>query len=552
MNEEKVTSLGQQEPETEQKAGFKQSRRHFLKLLGGGIAVSFVLQDAFALLSDTPTSALAQKATSKQIGGWLHISEDDIITVYTGKVEVGQNIRTSLAQVVAEELRVPVSSIKMVMGDTDLVPYDAGTFGSRSTPSMGPQLRKAAATARTMLLGLAAAEWKTDKSSLRIADGKIINTKNNNSLSFGQLTKGKELLEAVVEDAALTPTEQWKIAGTSVPKVNGREIITGKHTYVSDMKIPGMLQGKILRAPAYGATLGAVDLAAAKAIPGVVVVQDGNFVGVAAPDRATAAKAIAALQPAWETKPQPSRAEIFDYLKKNASTPRSGGRGSSEKGSIAEGMAAAAKTLTSTYNIDYIAHAPMEPRAALAHWENGKLTVWTGTQRPFGVQDDLAKDFGIDKENVRVIMPDTGSAYGGKHSGEAAHEAARLAKAAQKPVKLTWTREEEFTWAYFRPAGVIEVSSGVKADGTLTAWEFHNYNSGPAGIETPYTVPNQQIQYHPVDSPLKQGSYRGLASTANIFVLESQMDDLAQLVNMDPLAFRLKNLQEPRLRAVFE
>ncbi len=433
MMEEIKRIAGQQE---QQQLAVNQSRRKFLKLLGGGIAVSFVLQDAFALLSDTDAPTPAQKATSKQVGGWLHIGEDDVITVYTGKVEVGQNIRTSLAQVVAEELRVPVQSIKMVMGDTDLVPYDAGTFGSRSTPSMGPQLRRAAATARAMLLDQAAQHWKADKNSLSIADGKIINTRNNESLSFGQLTKGKALLEAVAEDAALTPTEQWKIAGTSVPKVNGHDIITGRHTFVSDLKLPGMLHGKILRAPAFGASLTQADVAAAKAMPGVVVVQEGNFVGVAAPDRAAAEKAIAAIKPIWQTTPQPSRAEIFDYLKQNASTPRSGGRGSISQGSIDAGLAAD-KTLKATYHIDYIAHAPMEPRAALAQWENGKLTVWTGTQRPFGVQDDLARAFKLDKEQVRVIMPDTGSAYGGKHSGEAALEAARLAKAAQKPVKLT-------------------------------------------------------------------------------------------------------------------
>ncbi|GAB3528225.1 xanthine dehydrogenase family protein molybdopterin-binding subunit [Pontibacter brevis] len=530
---------------------FSNSRRRFFKLLGGGIAVTFVLQDAFALLPGTEDATVLRKASSGEVGAWLHIGENDIITVYTGKVEVGQNIRTSLAQVVAEELHVPISSINMVMGDTDLTPYDAGTFGSRSTPGMGPQLRKAAATARTMLLDMAAQQWKADKSDLRIKDGKIIHTKNNKSLRFGQLTKGKQLLKEMSDNIALTPADQWKIAGTSVPKVNGRDLITGRHKYVSDLKEPGMLYGKVLRAPAYGASLASVDLSAAKAMPGVVVVHEDEFVGVAAPDTESAAKAIKAIQVHWKKTEQPSRNNIFEYLKQNASDGR-GGRGSSDKGDVRQGVAAADKKLEATYNVDYIAHAPMEPRAAVAKWKNGKLTVWTGTQRPFGVQDELANAFGVPKEKVRVIMPDTGSAYGGKHSGEAALEAARLAKAAQKPVKLTWTREEEFTWAYFRPAGVIEVSSGVKNDGTLTSWEFHNYNSGPSGIRTPYEVPHQQIQYHPVDSPLKQGSYRGLASTANIFVLESQMDDLAALVNMDPLEFRLKNLQEPRLKAVFE
>ncbi|WP_114782786.1 xanthine dehydrogenase family protein molybdopterin-binding subunit [Botryobacter ruber] len=554
MKEEifEVTKL--QEPEAEQQRAFSNSRRRFLKLFGGGIAVAFVLQDVSAFVPGPAEPVLLRAADSKEVGGWLHIGQDDVITVFTGKVEVGQNIRTSLAQVVAEELRVPVNSIKMVMGDTDLVPYDAGTFGSRTTPQMGPQLRRAAATARGMLLDMAAQEWKTAKSTLKLADGKVVHSKNKKALSYGQLTRGKELQQAVVNDVALTPVEEWKVAGTSVPKVNGRDIITGRHKYVSDMKLPGMLYGKILRPPAYGATVTSADVSAARAIPGVVVVHEKDFIGVAAPNRATVAKAADAVKVQWSAAPQqPSRSGIFSYLKKNVYNSGSrGGRGNTVKGSVMDGMAAAAKTLQETYHIDYIAHAPMEPRAALAHWENGKLTVWTGTQRPFGVQEELAKEFTISKENVRVIMPDTGSAYGGKHSGEAAIEAARLAKAAQKPVKLTWTREEEFIWAYFRPAGVIEASSGVKNDGTLTSWEFHNYNSGPAGIRTPYEVPNQLIQYHPVESPLRQGSYRGLASTANIFVLESQMDDMAALVGMDPLAFRLKNLQDARLKAAFE
>jgi nicotinate dehydrogenase subunit B len=158
----------------------------------------------------------------------------------------------------------------------------------------------------------------------------------------------------------------------------------------------------------------------------------------------------------------------------------------------------------------------------------------------------------LSPQQVRVIVPDTGSAYGGKHTGETAIEAARLAKAAGKPVKVAWTREEEFTWAYFRPAGVIDAKGGVRADGAIVAWEFDNYNSGPSAIRTPYDVPNQRIQFHSLESPLRQGSYRGLAATANHFARESHMDDLAHSVNMDPLEFRLKNLTDSRLRAVFE
>ena len=286
------------------------------------------------------------------------------------------------------------------------------------------------------------------------------------------------------------------------------------------------------------------------------MVRDGEFVGVAAPDPQTAERALAAIHAEWKPgPPQPSNKEIFTYLKTNPQTGGrggGGGRGQSGTGPIADGLAAADHKLDATYTVEYIAHAPLEPRAAVASWENGELTVWTGTQRPFGVRTELAQAFHISEDKVRVQMPDMGSGYGGKHTGECAVEAARLAKAAGKPVKLVWTREEEFTWAYFRPAGVIDIRSGVKADGTLTAWEFHNYNSGPSAIETPYVVPNQTTPFHPINSPLRQGSYRGLAATANLFARESHMDDLAALVKMDPLAFRLKNLQDERIIAVLQ
>jgi isoquinoline 1-oxidoreductase len=202
--------------------------------------------------------------------------------------------------------------------------------------------------------------------------------------------------------------------------------------------------------------------------------------------------------------------------------------------------------------VAYIAHAPLEPRAALAQWSGDQLTVWTGTQRPFGVRTELASAFHIPEDQVRVLMPDMGSGYGGKHTGETAVEAARLARAAKRPVKVTWTREEEFTWAYFRPAGVIEITSGMSADGTVTAWEYHNYNSGTAGIRTYYDIANQKIEFHPSRSPLRQGSYRGLAATANHFARESHMDELAHLAGMDSLEFRLHNLKDERLKAVYE
>jgi isoquinoline 1-oxidoreductase len=328
-------------------------------------------------------------------------------------------------------------------------------------------------------------------------------------------------------------------------------MVTGRHRYTSDLTRPGMLYGKVLRPPAFGATPAALDTSAAEKLAGVAVVRDGDFVGVAAPTLPLAERTLAAIRTEWKMPPEPapSSKELFDTLR--APAGGDGGRGDFSRGSISEGLAAALHRLESTYTVAFIAHAPLEPRAALAEWgEDGRLTVWTGTQRPFGARAELAAAFGIPEERVRVIVPDTGSGYGGKHTGEAAIEAARLAKAAGKPVKLVWTREEEFTWAYFRPAGVITIRSGVTADGAITAWEFHNYNSGAAAIRPLYEIPHQHVAFHAAPSPLRQGSYRALAATANHFARETHLDELAHTLGMDPLAFRLANLRDERLRAV--
>jgi isoquinoline 1-oxidoreductase len=540
---------------------FAFDRREFMKVFGGGIALIIPLSNAFAQEGQSQGGESGRGTTNQrtpnEIGAWIHIDEDGGVGVYTGKVEMGQNIRTSLAQAVAEELRVPVSMVRLVMGDTDLTPYDAGTFGSRTTPTMAPQLRKAAAAAREVLIDLAAQQWNVDRGSVRIVNARFVNHDTTKSLTFADVAKGQRLVKAIPGDVATTPAKEWTIAGTSVPKVNGRDLVTGKHQYSTDVKLPGMLYGKVVRPAGFNATLVSADTKSAEAMPGVTVVRDGNFIGVAAPDQLTATRAANAIAVDWKAPGQPSNAELFDLLRKPAA--ERGGRGgegrgggSRPQGSIADGLAAADKKLEQTYTVAYIAHTPLEPRAAVAEWKGEKLTVWTGTQRPFGVRGELAEAFRISEEKVRVIVPDTGSGYGGKHTGECAIEAARLARASGKPVKLVWTREEEFTWAYFRPAGVIDIKSGVKNDGTITAWEFHNYNSGGSGIQIKYDIPNQTIQFHASQSPLRQGSYRGLAATANHFARETHIDELAHSLNMDPLAFRLKNIKDERLRAVLE
>lgn len=525
---------------------FEMERRDFFRLMGSGLLILSVMGEAAGIQeSGRPNRG---EDLPRNISSWLHIGEGGAVTVYTGKVEMGQNIRTSLTQAVAEELRVAPGGIHLVMGDTALTPFDMGTFGSRTTPTMSPQLRKASAAARNVLVDLAAKRWGADRTRLVAAGGKLSDPGTGRTITYAELLQGQQIAETIPAEDPLSLASQWTVMGKSLPKVDGRAFVTGEHRYTSDLKLPGMWHGKVLRPSAFGATLASLDTQAAQSMPDTAVVHDGNFVGVAASSEEAASKAISAIRAEWKSSPQSSSRTLFADLKQSAGAEED----AHVVGSMEEGLRAADQQLSQTYTIAYIAHAPLEPRAAVAEWKDGKLNVWTGTQRPFAVRDELAEAFRMPHDSVRVRVPDTGSAYGGKHTGEAAVEAARLARAARRPVKLVWAREEEFTWAYFRPAGVIEIRGGVRRDGVVTAWEFHNYNSGGAGIGTPYAVANQHIAFHPAKSPLRQGSYRALAATANHFGRESCMDELAHLVRMDPLEFRLKNLQDGRLKAVFQ
>jgi CO/xanthine dehydrogenase Mo-binding subunit len=532
----------------------EQDRREFFRIAGAGVIVALLMGN------DLGAQPPRGGAGPREIGAWIHIGEDSTVRVYTGKVEIGQNIRTSLTQVVAEELHCPTKSIRMVMADTAQVPFDAGTFGSGTTPRMASQLRRAAAAARETLIDLAAERSKVERGTLAAAEAKVSGSGGKPSFTFGELTKGQKLMKVIAADVATAPAKSWTVAGTSVEKVDGRGFVTGAHQYASDVRRPGMRFGKVLRAPALRSKLVSVETKAAEAKPDITVVHDGDFVGVVGPTEQAADEALGLIKAEWKTPSQVSAKDLFKHLKESRGVAGKrggggggfGGQGGGAQGSIDAGLKAADKMVQATHTIAYIAHVPLEPRAAVAEWDRDKLTIWTGTQRPFGVRGDVARALGINESNVRVIVPDMGSGYGGKHTIDTPVEAARLAKAAGKPVKVVWTREEEFTWAYFRPAGVIEVKAGAAKDGTLTAWEFVNYNSGGSAIRTPYAVSNVRTEFLSSDAPLKQGSYRALAATANCFARESVMDELAHAVGVDPLEFRLKNLKEPRLRAVLE
>jgi CO/xanthine dehydrogenase Mo-binding subunit len=525
------------------------SRRTFVQMLGAGL-----------LITVTEGVAIGQRrrggGRSIAVAARVHINTDGTINVMTGKVEEGQGARAELTQAAAEELRIDVDKIRLLMADSDLTPDDGRTAGSRTTPSTVPAVRQGAATARELLRRLAAEQWKVDAGALEVKRGIITNRKTKKTISYADLAKSQNIAEAFKEnvssDIDLTPVEQWEAMGTSVPRPNCRDIVTGAHKYPSDIVRPNMLYGKILRPPAYRATLESIDLSKAKAMKDVVVVHDGQFVGFAAPSSFRAAQALDAVAgtASWKTVPQPSSKEIFSYLKEHASIgDRSRPR---TRGSADEAFAKAEKVLSVTYNVAYIQHTPMEPRAAVAEWNDGKLTVWAGVDGPHQVKGELVRALGVSSEQVRVIVPDMGSGFGGKHSGEAAEEAARLAKAAGRPVSVRWTRAEEFTWAYFRPAAVIECKGGLDDKGSLIAWDFTNINAGGSAIDTPYNIANTKILSAGSDSPLRQGAYRCLAATANNFARESFMDELANAAGADPLAFRLAHLENPRIRTVLE
>jgi isoquinoline 1-oxidoreductase len=523
-------------------------------MLAEGILVAYPCPDLDrALFAEEDVPPPAEGRPLVEIGPWLHVGGDGAITLSAGKAEVGQNIRTSLAQAAAEELRVPADAVRVVLGDTGRTPYDMGTFGSRTTPITGLQVRRIGAAARELLLDLAAATWNTGGAALEIGNGIVRDAASGRTATYAELVRDRQLRRIAGEDAPITPPAAWLVAGESAAKADGRAFVTGGHQFASDVALGGMRHGKLLRPPAFGAVLLSLDATAAEAMPGVTVFREGDFVGVTAPDEYTAALALDSLRAQWKTELQVSQGELFDYLKAHP-VDAVGRQGPylARTGSVAAGLAEADIVLHERYTVDYIAHAPLEPRVAVAQWVGDELTVWTGSQRPFGVRAELAAAFGLPERQVRVIVPDTGAAYGGKHAGDAAVEAARLARAAGAPVRLAWTRQEEFTWAYFRPAGLIEVSAGVSRAGALTAFEFHNYNSGAAGIEPPYVIPNQHIEFQPTLAPLRQGAYRALATTANTFARESFLDELAYALGMDPLVFRLCNLRDARLRAVLE
>jgi isoquinoline 1-oxidoreductase len=528
------------------------TRRRFLQSLGAGLMIAVGASPVLAQEAPQPRRSGRNRGefggAPVRIAARVHIAQDGSITVMTGKVECGQGARAEITLAAAEELRVSPDQIRLIMGDTTLCPDDGGTYGSMTTPRTIPTVRTGCAAARQALAAIACEKLNAKPDDIQFTDGKIACA--GQQLSYGDLVSDsldKAFSQLPSPDVKVTAVADWKVLGNPYLRPDRRDLVDGTHVYPSDIVRPGMLYGKILRPPSYGATLTSIDLSAVKAMGDVRVVRDGDFVGVAAPNTFRAQQAIDALAKTavWQTVPHLSSKDLYDHLKQSA-------QGGVPANPFADDLPKAAAAVRQEYRVAYIQHAPLEPRTATAQWTDGKLTVWTGTQNPFGVRGELERAFNLPADSVRVIVPDFGGGFGGKHAGDPALEAARLAQNFATPVRILWTREEEFTWAYFRPAAVILAEAALDAAGSIANWYFVNINSGPQAVESPYRAGQHHAAFVPSDPPLRQSSYRALAATANNFAREVLIDELAAAAKIDPLRFRLMNLENMRLKNVLQ
>jgi nicotinate dehydrogenase subunit B len=529
------------------------SRREFLQLAGTGLFVFFATGPMAAF--QEPSRLPAPPSYPTDFNAYLRIGGDGRVTCFVGKVELGQGSKTALAQLAADELDVSFDSVDMVMGDTDLCPWDMGTFGSLTIRRFGPVLRGAAAEARAVLLQMSADYLQLlSVENLHVKDGVVTCTKDEHkSVSYAKLVEGKRI-ERHLEKVPVKPVPEFTVIGTAPRRKDALDMVTGKTRYAADMTPPGTLHARLLRPPAHGATLKEADTTAAEKIPGVRVIRDGEMIAVIHEQPDTAERALELIRARFEpAQPGEDDKTIFDHLLKAAPPLQI----VDEKGSLAEGEKLATRVVEETYLNSYVAHAPMETHSAVAMIEGRRLTVWASTQTPFPLRQQLAQAIGFAPENVRVIAPYVGGGFGGKSSSGQALEAARLAKVTGKPVQVVWDRAEEFFYDTFRPAAVVKIRAGVNAAGKLLLWDYRVYCAGDRGSRQFYDIPHQRTQSsggwgagNPGLHPFAVGPWRAPGVNTNTFARESHIDTLASKLGSDPLEFRLSHLSDPRMRRV--
>ena len=530
------------------------SRRDFLALSGSGLFLFFWVGPLEAF--QEPARLPARPGYPSDFNAYLRIGPEGRVTCFVGKVELGQGAMTSLPMLLAEELDVALDSVDIVMGDTDLCPWDMGTFGSLSIRQFGPVLRGAGAEARAVLLQMAAERLGAPVERLQVKDGVVTDPSTGKHVAYAELVQGKRI-ERHIGKVALKPVSAFAVHGKSPARRDGPEKVTGKAKYAGDMLLPGMLHARILRPPAHDAVLKQVDTSAAEKVEGVRIVRESDLIAVLheRPDIAEKAKALIKAE---YDRPQATVDDrsIFDHLLKNAPPPQVVG----ESGSLAEGEKLAATIVEETYLNSYVAHAPMETHSATATIENDKITVWAGTQTPFSVKQQVAQALRLAPENVRVITPYVGGGFGGKSASRQAVEAARLAKLTGKPVQVVWDRSEEFFYDTFRPAAVVKIRAGLDQAGRMTLWDFKVFCAGDREAKHFYDIPHQRT----VSSggwgggspaglhPFAVGPWRAPSVNTNTFARESHIDILARKAAVDPVEFRMKHLTDKRMRVVLE
>ena len=552
MNHERYLELDLVDQTTD--AGI--NRRQFLKIAGSGIVLFFTIGD-LPVFAQEGRGRGPQRVLPTDYNAFLRIGADGRVACYTGKIEMGQGIVTSLAQELADELDVSLDAVDMVMGDTDLCPWDMGTFGSMSTRSFGPALRSAGAEARMVLLELGSGHLKTSVEKLATENGFVFDKENKRSrVSYAQLAQGKKIERHATGKVAVKKPSEFKIVGTAVLRRDAREKVTGNAKYAGDVEFPGMLYAKILRPPAHGAKLVDVDLSEAKQMKDVLVFKEGDFVAVLHQHPDVAEMALSKIKAKFD-KPQTDLDDknIFDYLLKVAPE----GRVVTKDGDLQRGESEAKAIVEETYLDGYKAHAPIEPHTAVVKIEGDKATVWASTQTPFGAQQEVARELGFPPENVRVMPPFVGGGFGGKTRNLQVVEAARLAKLSGKPVQVAWTRNEEFVYDSFRPAAVVKIKSGVTDKGRISFWDYQVYFAGERGAQQFYNIPNHSTTSHgggfgagPTGHPFATGAWRAPGNNTNTFVRESQIDIMAAKAGLDPLEFRMQNLTDKKMQRVLK
>ena len=537
-------------------ADLRISRREFVKTTGSGIFLFFTIGE-LPFLQQEVEGRRASPGLPSDFNAFLKIGEGGRVSCYTGKIEMGQGPITSLAQELADELDVSLDAVDMVMGDTDLCPWDMGTFGSMTTRLFGPALRTAGAQARQVLLELASENLKIPVSNLTIENGVVFDkTSSQHRVSYGQLTQGKKIERHLTQPAVTKKPSEFKVMGKPTLRRDARAKVTGSAKYAGDIQLPGMVFAKLLRPPAHGAKLLDVDLSEAKKVQGVQIIQQGDFIAALHKYPDVAEIALSKIKAKFD-KPQSgiNDSTIFDHLLKVAPE----GRIVAQGGNLQEGERAAAAIVGETYFDGYKSHAPIEPHTAVVKIEGNKATVWASTQTPFGAKDEVAKELGFPPENVRVITPFVGGGFGGKSRNLQVVEAARCAKLSGKPVQVAWSRREEFFFDSFRPAAIVKIRSGMTSGGKIAFWDYHVYFAGERGSQLFYDVPHHSTVAHnsswvgdPGSHPFATGPWRAPGNNTNTFARECHIDTMAAKSGIDPVGFRLRNLTDAKMKRVLQ